>query len=87
MKINIKKASVKFWKICCIFNILCRFLSLPQISDYHHLKHSIDYTDLNFELALFCCLFTERYASKLCYDIQNIWFYYIPSEMKSTKCT
>ena len=38
MKNNTKKAPVKVWKICCIFSILCLFLSLPQISDYHHLK-------------------------------------------------
>ena len=32
------KASVNFMKICCIISILCKFLSLPQISDYHHLN-------------------------------------------------
>ena len=26
---------------CCIFSILCRFLFLLQISDYHHLKSLI----------------------------------------------
>ena len=33
-----KKTSAEFGKICGIFGILCKFLSLPQISDYHHLK-------------------------------------------------
>ena len=30
VKNNTKKASTKFWKLCCIFNILCRFLYSPQ---------------------------------------------------------
>ena len=38
MKNNMKKASVNFGKIFYIFSILCRFLSLPKISDYHYLK-------------------------------------------------
>ena len=38
MKNNIKKASVKFWEDLLYFSILCRFLSFPQIGDYHHLK-------------------------------------------------
>ena len=38
MKNNIKKAPVKFWEDLLYFSILCRFLFLLQISDYHHLK-------------------------------------------------
>ena len=38
MKNTIKKAPVQFWKICCSFSILCRFLFLLQVSDYHHLN-------------------------------------------------
>ena len=48
MKNNIKKAPVKFGKTCCIFSILCRFLSLPQISDYHHLKLGFDIVNFPF---------------------------------------
>ena len=38
MKQNIKKAAVKFREDLLYFSILCCFLSLSQISDYHHLK-------------------------------------------------
>ena len=38
MKNNIKKAPVKFRDDLLYFQHLCWFLSLPQISDYHHLK-------------------------------------------------
>ena len=39
MKNNIKKAPVKFWEdLFVFFSILCRFLFLLEISDYHHLK-------------------------------------------------
>ena len=37
-KKTIKKISVKFWEDLLYFSSLCKFLSLPQISDYHHLK-------------------------------------------------
>ena len=36
---------------------------------------------------LFCCLFIEKHISKEHYDMQNVWFYPILSEIKSTICT
>ena len=50
MKNNIKKASEKFWEDLLYFQHLCRFLSLPQISDYHHLI-SLKYNRLSRNLA------------------------------------
>ena len=38
MKNNIKKAPVKFWEDLLYFCILCSFLFLLQITDYHHIK-------------------------------------------------
>ena len=51
--------------------------------EYGPLKHSLDFTELCFELRLLCCLFTERHTSKEHYDTQNIWFYPALSEIKS----
>ena len=38
MKNNIKKASVKFWEDLIYFQHFMQILSLPKISDYHHLN-------------------------------------------------
>ena len=47
MENNIKKAPVKFWEDLLYFSILCRFLFLLQISDYHHLNNKgMDIIDL-----------------------------------------
>ena len=38
MKDNIEKAFVKIWEELFYFQHFMQILSLPQISDYHHLK-------------------------------------------------
>ena len=40
MKNNIRRHLLSFRKICNIVSDLCRFLSLPQISDSYHLNHT-----------------------------------------------
>ena len=40
MKNNIKKTPVKFREVLLYFQHFMLILSLPQISDYHHLKAS-----------------------------------------------
>ena len=53
MKNNIKKASVNFWEDLLYFQHSVQILSLPQISDYHHLKFLIS---IQFKTWLVGCL-------------------------------
>ena len=46
MKNNIKKAPVKFREDLLYFQHFMLILSLPKISDYHHLKFNLDFFHL-----------------------------------------
>ena len=74
MKNNTKKVSVSFVKICCIFSILRRFLSLPQISDYHNLSIRLNYKPLLYR---FCFLFFFSILFYYVFFFHFILFYFI----------
>ena len=61
MKNNIKKTPVKFWEDLLFFSILCRFLFLLQISDYHHLKLNKRFN----KFYLFCKYWKGKIRSRL----------------------